>query len=158
MQNQRRQSRFRLFASWLKARKTLSVEKRYEKAIDELRQVIKIRKGSCGSFDFEELGNEAKSVDDSQLKNMINAVLLLRETSVNNRKEWSKIVYAVECVFMTPSSLSDHPLLSTRGAKLVILFLPFDLYFNRYVDTSAEPIWCNMQRSFVFNNGSPVVS
>ena len=150
MQNRGTQSRFKLFASRLKGRATLSipttspssrdnqashamnndsknrrqVEKRYKKAIDELRQAINLCKGSWGSLDFEELSNEAEGVDYSQFKNMINSALLSRETSVNDSEEWSKIVCAVECVFMTPGSLSDNFLLTTQGAQPVIIFLP----------------------------------
>ena len=100
------------------------VEKRYKKAADELREAIKIRKGSWASFDLEELGDGHEGLDDSQFKNMINGVLVSRETSIKDRKGWSKFMNAVECVFTALSPATKNLLNATKDAQSVIPFLP----------------------------------
>src|SRR5437762_2277848 len=54
---------------------------RYRKAADQLKDAIKIRRGTWGSANFEELGDEPDGFDDSQFKNKINAIMISRETS-----------------------------------------------------------------------------
>ena len=103
------------------------VEKRYLKAVDELKEAIKIRKGPWESFNFEDLSNEPEGVDDSQFKNKINTVLLSHQASIKDRKGWSKLMYAVECVFTAISPLVKNLLLATQGAQSVILSLPIRL-------------------------------
>jgi hypothetical protein len=152
MQNQATKRRFRLLGSRLKRQETSSstttaatssddnqashdvdndyndrqrVEKRYKQAADELREAIQIRKGSWGSFDFEELANEPEAVDDSQFKNKINAALLSRESSIKDSEGWSKFTYAVECVFTALSPPVKNFLLSINSTQSV---LPW--YFN----------------------------
>ena len=81
---------------------------RYKEAADRLKEAIKIRKGPWRSFDFEELSGEPEGFDDSQFKNKINAVLISRESSINDRKGWSKFTYAVECVFTAFSPFAKN--------------------------------------------------
>src|SRR5271170_5372303 len=123
MQNQGKEGRFRRLASRLKGRETprsitsaqgnqsqtsqeanieyndrQTVLIRYKEAANHLKEVIKIRKGSWGSFDFKELSDEPEGFDDLQFKNKINTVLTSRETSITDRKGWSKFRYSVKCV------------------------------------------------------------
>jgi hypothetical protein len=97
---------------------------RYGEAVDKLKEAIKIRKGSWGSFDFEELSDEPECLDDSQFKNKINAIMVLRETSIKDRKGWSKFTYAVECVFTALSPIAKNFLMATKGAQDVIPINP----------------------------------
>ena len=76
-----------------------------------------------GSFDFEELSNEPEGFDDLQFKNKINAVFVSRETSIKDRKGWSKFTYAVECVFTALSPLAKNFLMTIKDAQSVIPFL-----------------------------------
>src|SRR5271169_3905103 len=45
---------------------------KYQKAGEQLKEAIKLRKGPWGSFDFEELSKEPEGIDDLQFKNKIN--------------------------------------------------------------------------------------
>ena len=146
MQNQGTGGRFRRLASKLKGRETPSptttatssqgnqtsqvvnndyddrqrAQIRYKEAADQLKEAIKIRKGSWGSFDFEELSGEPEGFDDSQFKNKINAVLISRETSIKDRKGWSKFTYAVECVFTAFSPFAKNFLMVAKNAQSVM--------------------------------------
>ena len=148
MQNQGTESRFRRLASRLKGREIPSpatsptssqdnqasqavnndyddrqqAVNRYQEAAEQLKEAIKIRKGLWGSFDLEELSNEPGGFDDSQFKNKINAVLTLRESSIKDRKGWSKFTYAVECVFTAFSPFAKNFLIATKGAQSVMPF------------------------------------
>src|SRR5271167_4637864 len=149
MQNQGTEGRFRRWVSRLKGREiplpatsptsskdnqTQAVDDdyddrqltldRYSKAVDQLKEAIKIRKGSWSSFDFEELSDEPEGLDDSQFKNKINAIMVLRETSIKDKKGWSKFTYAVECVFTALSPIAKNFLKATQGAQSVIPFNP----------------------------------
>ena len=152
MQNQGTESRFRRLASKLKGREIPSPAtsptssqdnqasqavnndyndrqlalNRYRKAVDQLKEAIKIRKGSWGSSDFEELIDEPEGFDDSQFKNKINTILISRETSIKDRKGWSKFTNAVECVFTALSPLAKNFLMATKDAQSV---MPFSLVF-----------------------------
>jgi hypothetical protein len=99
------------------------VEKRYKKAADQLRNAIKIRKGSWAPFDLE-LSSEPEGLDESQFKNAINAALLSRETSIKDKKGWSKLMNAVESVFTALSPITKNLLSASQGAQSVIPFLP----------------------------------
>jgi hypothetical protein len=92
---------------------------RYTKAVDQLKEFIEIRKGQWDAFDFEELNDESEGFDDSQFKNKINAVLISRETSIKDRKGWSKFTYTVEYVFTALSPLAKNLLMATKGAQSV---------------------------------------
>ena len=150
MQNQGTEGRFRRWASRLKEREIQSpttspassqdnqasqavnndyndrqqAVNRYKKAAEQLKEAIKIRKRLWGSFDFEELSNEPEGFDDSEFKNKINAVLTLRESSINDRKGWSKFTYAVECVFTAFSPFAKNFLIATKDAQSVMPFSP----------------------------------
>ena len=152
MQNQGTEGRFRRLASRLKGREMPSSAtsppssqdnhasqavnndyndrqlalNRYRKAVDQLKEAIKIRKGSWGSPDFEELNDEPEGFDDSQFKNKINAILISREWSIKDRKGWSKFTNAVECVFTALSPLAKNFLMATKDAQSV---MPFSLVF-----------------------------
>ena len=132
--------------------------KKYKTAVDQLKKAIEIRKGPWNSFDFEKLSDEPDHLDDLQFRNKINAVVISWEPSINDRKGWSKFTYAVECVFTALSPLVKNLLMASQGAQSVIASSLFDSHFNPCVDTFAESIWHNMQRSLSLNNGSPVVS
>ena len=93
---------------------------RYRKAVDELKEAIKIRKGPWDAFDFDEFNDEPEDFDDSQFKNKINAMLISRETSIKDRKGWSKFTYAVEYVFTALSPLAKNLLTATKGAQSVM--------------------------------------
>ena len=95
---------------------------RYRKAVDQLKEAIKIRKGPWDASDFEELNDEPEGFDDSQFKNKINAILISREMSIKDRKGWSKFTYAVECVFTALSPLAKNFLMATKGAQSVMRF------------------------------------
>ena len=97
---------------------------RYKEAADQLKEAIKIRKGPWGSFDFEELSGEPEGFDDSQFKNKINAILISRETSIKDRKGWSKFTYAVECVFTAFSPFAKNFLMVAKNAQSVMPFSP----------------------------------
>ena len=151
MQNQERESKFKRFKSKLKGRETSSqpasatssqdnqasptvnidyndrqqVEKRYNEAVNQLREAIKIRKGSWGSFDLEGIIDEPERHDDSLFKNKINAVLMSREASVKDKNGWSKFKYAVECIFTAFSPLVKNVLLATKDAQSVVPISPF---------------------------------
>ena len=146
MQNQGTEGRFRRLASKLKGRETLSPApspmssqdnqasqavnndyddrqralNRYKKAVDRLKEVIKIRKGPWASSDFEEISDEPEGFDDSRFKNKINTILISREKSIKDRKGWSKFTNAVECVFIALSPLAKNFLTATRGAQSVM--------------------------------------
>src|SRR6266496_1583162 len=90
---------------------------RYQEAADQLKEAIEIRKGSWGSFDFEELSDEPEHFDDEQFKNKINAVLISRKTSIKDRKGWSSFTYAVECVFTAFRPLAKNFLLVAKDAQ-----------------------------------------
>ena len=85
---------------------------RYEEAATGLNEAIKnykdFRGPAWGSFDFEELSSEPESFDDSQFKSKVNAILILRESSIEDRKGWSKFTYAVECVFTVFSPFAKN--------------------------------------------------
>ena len=97
---------------------------RYKKAVEQLKEAIKIRKGPWDSFDFEEFNDEPEGFDDSQFKNKINAILISRETSIKDRKGWSKFTYAVEYVFTAFSPFAKNLLMVTKNAQSV---MPFNL-------------------------------
>src|SRR5271155_217898 len=66
-------------------------QNRYKEAASHLKEVIKIHKGSCDSFNFEEdFSRESEGFDDSQFITKINAVLISREKSIKDRKGWAK--------------------------------------------------------------------
>lgn len=93
---------------------------RYKEAAKELKEAIKVR-NSLGSFDFEELSGEPESFNDSQFKNKINTMLISRETSIKDRKGWSKFKNTVECVFTALSPFSKNLLIISRDAQWVTL-------------------------------------
>src|SRR5438876_6586181 len=95
---------------------------RYRKAADQLKEAINIRKDSWGSSDFEELSDEPEGFDDSQFKNKINAILISQETSIKDRNGWSKLTYAVECVFTALSPFAKNFLMATKDAQTVMPF------------------------------------
>src|SRR5271169_4387056 len=96
---------------------------RYKKAVDELKEAIKIRKGPGDPFDFEKFNDEPEDFDDSQFKNKVNAILISREASIKDRKGWSKFTYAVEYVFTALSPLAKNLLTATKGAQSVMPIL-----------------------------------
>ena len=93
---------------------------RYRTAADQLKEAIKIRKGHWGSFDFEELSGKPEGFNDLQFKNKINGILILRETSIENIKGWSKFMYAVECVLTTFSPFAKNFLMDAKDAQSVM--------------------------------------
>lgn len=123
---------------------------RYTEAANQLKEAIKIRKGPWGSFDFKGLGSEPEGLDDSLLKNKINAVVVSKETSIKDRRGWSKFTYAVECVFTALSPFAKNFLMVAKDAQSVI---SLSIVFNLCADTRAESIWFNLQRSLSLNNG-----
>ena len=92
---------------------------KYIEAATQLREAIRIRKGHWNSFDFEELSGEPEGFDDSQFKNKINAVCKSRETSIKDRKGWSKFAYAIECVFTAFSPFAKNFLIIANNAQSV---------------------------------------
>ena len=96
------------------------VQIKYEEAANELKQAIKIRQGHWGSFDFEELSGEPEGFNDSQFKEKINAVLNSHETSIKDRKGWSKFTYAVECAFTAFSPFAKNFLRVAKDAQSVM--------------------------------------
>ena len=94
---------------------------RYKEAADRLKEAIKIRKGAWDFFDFEELSGEPEGFDDAQFKNKINAVFISRETSIKDRKGWSKFTYTVECVFTAFSPFAKNFLVIATNAQSVML-------------------------------------
>lgn len=100
------------------------VQIRYEEAANQLNEAIKIRKGSWGSFDFQELRGEPTGFEDAQFKNKINVVLISRETSIKDRHGWSKFTYAVECVFTAFSPFAKNFLTVAKDAQSVMPFSP----------------------------------
>ena len=97
------------------------VQSRYKEAAIQLKDAIKIRKGPWGSFDFEELSGEPKGFDDAQFKNKINAALISREMSIKDRKGWSKLTYAVECVFTAFSPFAKNFLTVAKNSQSVLM-------------------------------------
>ncbi len=93
---------------------------RYKEAATELNEAIKSRKGSWGSFDLEELSGEPEGLDDAQFKNKINATLIAREKSIKDKKGWSNVTYAVECVFTALSPFAKIFLTVANNAQSVI--------------------------------------
>ena len=118
-------------------------ENRYKEAANQLKEAIKIRKGPWGSCDFEELNGEPEGFDDLQFKNKINGTLILMETSIKDRKGWSKFMYAVECVFTTFSPFAKNFLMVAKDIQSVMPSL-FDFYSNRCIDSCAESIWLDL--------------
>jgi hypothetical protein len=92
---------------------------RYKEAANRLKEVLKIRKGPWGSFDFEELSDEPEHFDDLQFKNKINAVIMSWETSIKDRRGWVKFTYAVECVFTAFSHFAKNFLTVAKDAQAV---------------------------------------
>ena len=97
---------------------------RYQKAAEQLKEAIKIRKESWGPLDFEELNNEPESFDDSQFKNKISAVLASRETLIKDRKGWTKFTHSVECVFTAFSPFVKNLIIASKDAQSVMPFNP----------------------------------
>src|SRR5271169_3050087 len=104
------------------------VQARYKEAADRLKEAVEVRKGSWGSFDFEELSGEPEGFDDSQFKNKMNTVLMSREMSIKDRKGWSKFTYTVECVFTAFSPFAKKFLTVAKDAQSVMPLSPFDFY------------------------------
>ena len=94
---------------------------RYRKAVDQLKEAIKIHKSPLGSLDFDELSDEPENFDDLQFRHKINAILISRETSIQDRQGWSKFTYAVECVFTALSPLAKNFLTATKDAQSVMI-------------------------------------
>jgi hypothetical protein len=132
---------------------------RYRKAASQLKEAIKIRKGVWSAFDFDEFCDEPEDIDDSQFKNKINTVFGSQETSIKDKKGWSKFTYAVECVFTALSPFAKNFLMATQGTQSVLPFhhLFICILIIVYIDTIIQSIWCDLQRSLAFNNGSHVV-
>ena len=101
------------------------VQIKYEEAANDLKEAIKIRRDQWGSLDFEELSGEPEGFDDSQFKNKINAALISRETSIKDRKGWSKFTNAVECVFSAFSPFAKNFLMVAKDAQAVMPFSRF---------------------------------
>jgi len=135
------------------------VQIRYEEAANSLKEAIKIRKGSWGPFDFEELSGEPEGFDDSQFKNKINAVFLSREASIKDRKGWSKFTHAVECIFTAFSPFAKNFLVIAQTAQSVISPEPCLIYSysNRHIDTCSESIRLNLRWSLSVNNGCAIL-
>jgi hypothetical protein len=100
---------------------------RYKDAADQLKEAIKARKDTWGSFDFDELSGEPEGFDDSQFKTKINAVLTSREASIKDKAGWSKLTYAVERVFTACSPFAKNCLIVAKNAQSVMRFL-FQLF------------------------------
>lgn len=97
---------------------------RYKEAAKQLKKSIEIRKGSLDSFDFGDLSGEPEGFDDSQFKSKIDAILISRETSIHDRKGWSRFIYAVECVFTAFSPFAKNFLTVAKDAQSVMPFSP----------------------------------
>jgi hypothetical protein len=95
---------------------------RYKEAASKLREAIKTCKGSCGSFDFGDFDDESEAFDDSEFKNKINSILTLRETLIKDRKGWSTLTYAVECVFTAFSPFAKNFLTVAKNIQSVMPF------------------------------------
>jgi hypothetical protein len=147
MQNQETKSRFRRLRSRLKGTETSPkttttssqdsqaseainndyndrqlVLNRYRKAVERLKEAIKIRKCPWDASDFGEFNDEPDGFDDSQFKNKLNTILISREMSIKDRKGWSKFTYAVECVITAFSPLTKNLIMATKGAQSVTRF------------------------------------
>jgi len=149
MQNQETEGRFRRLASRLKRREGQEIGppatsptssqdnqvsqavnndyddrqlalNRYRKAVGQLKEAIEIRKDRWGSFDFKELSDEPDDLDDLQFKNKINAILISSETSIKDRKGWSKFTNTVECVFTALSPFAKNFLMATKDTQSVM--------------------------------------
>jgi len=128
-------------------------QNRYNEAASRLKEVIKIRKGPWDSFDFEEeFSHEPEGFDDSQFKNKINAVCKSRETSIKDRKGWSKFAYAIECVFTAFSPFAKNFLIIANNAQSVLPLIPV-CHSNLRADTCIEPVRFNLWWSLSLNNG-----
>lgn len=57
-----------------------------------------------------------------QFKNKINAALIARETSIKDRKGWSKLTDAVECVFTALSPFAKSFVIVVNNAQSVNAF------------------------------------
>lgn len=137
MQNQGRRGRFKSLKSKRKGSQSAQSQSsqannndyndqqrviiRYDEAVSQLKEAIKIRKGVWSSFDFDELPSEPGGFNDSQFQNKINAVLISQETSIKDKKGWSKFTHAVECVFMAFSPFAKNFLSNARNAQSVIV-------------------------------------
>ena len=127
---------------------------KYVEAATQLKTAIRIRKGSWDSFnfDFEELSGEPEGFDDSQFKNKINEVCKSRETSIKDRKGWSKFAYAIECVFTAFSPFAKNFLIIANNAQSVLPLIPV-CHSNLRADTCVEPVRFNLWWSLSLNNG-----
>jgi hypothetical protein len=99
---------------------------RYKEAATQLKEAIKIRRGSSDPFDFEELSDEPEDFDDAQFKNKINAILTSRETSTKDKNGWSKFTYTLECVFTALSPFAKNFLTIAKNAQSVSHIILFD--------------------------------
>jgi len=121
-------------------------QRRYEEAAAELKGAIKRQKG----LDFEDLSGGPEGFDDSQFKKKINAILSAHESSIKDRKGWSTLTRAVECVFTALSPFAKNFLMVAKDAQAVT---PFTLLLMLCADNRAESIWSDLRWPPSFNNG-----
>src|SRR5271169_835167 len=74
---------------------------RYLTSIKALEAAVKGCESQLGSFEFPELRGELEDFNTSQLKDMVNEMLEVRENRVNDRNILSKFKQAAESCFTT---------------------------------------------------------
>jgi hypothetical protein len=92
---------------------------RYKEAANMLKESIKAREGSWGSFDLPGLTGEPGDFDDAQFRKSINLALASKETAIKDRQSWSKCTHTVECIFIALSPFAKNFLTIAKNAQSV---------------------------------------
>lgn len=92
---------------------------RYKEAAHLLKKSIEIRRGPWRSFDFQDLSGEPEEFDDAKFRNKINTALTQWESTIKDRKSWSKYTYTIECIFTALSPFAKNFLTIANEAQSV---------------------------------------
>ena len=104
-------------------------KERYKEAAILLEQSINDSQGNWGSFDFQDLSGEPENFDDSQFRTKINLALATRETSIKDRRTWSKCKYTVECIFTALSPFAKNFIIIAKDGQSVLLSISIFIVF-----------------------------
>ena len=93
---------------------------RYKEAANLLKESIKARQGSWGSFaDLPGLTGEPGDFDDAKFRKSIDLALASKEAAIKDRRSWSKCRYTVECIFTALSPFAKNFLTIATNAQSV---------------------------------------
>src|SRR5271163_413634 len=119
---------------------------RYKEAANLLKESIKARQGSWGSFaDLPGLTGEPGDFDDAKFRKSIDLALASKEAAIKDRRSWSKCRYTVECIFTALSPFAKNFLTIASNAQSVrSLTLKFWFLIND-ADTGTQPVRVNLR-------------